>query len=868
MKKKILSILLALCMVLCMIPSVAAAGTSAGVQINSTNFPDAIFRNYVYTNFDKDKDSYLSKEEIANAETVSVTNTNVASLSGIENLSSLKRLYCDKTKLTAIDLSRNTNLITLMCGNSGFDSLDLSSNIALKYLYCNDSDLTELDLKENTALIQLSCENNAKMTSIKLNGCTALTNVVCQGNFALKEIDLSGCDALAAVDCQRNGLLSLDISDKKKLEVIDCSSNNDLVFLNLSGADALTNVTCNYTSLKTLDASAKPKLQRLECKISKLSSLDLSGDTALVYLNCEGNAIQTLDLSQNVALEELDCSENQIEDPFDLSKNVALTSLDCIYNRLDSLDTSYNTALATLNCSFNTYLSKLNVSGNNELVSLRCSNGSLSKLDVSGNTKLQYLDCSNNRLTSMDLSKNTQLTGFSGSSASYASYLVNITSDREFDLTKLPGKFELSKASNWEGGSVTGTTLTFEEGTNTVSYKYDCGNEKTATFKLAVHEHTEYGEWVSNGSGTHSRNCAVVGCVYTGTEKCSGGNATCTEQATCTICGEKYGDVDLTNHIGGTEVKDAEAATCTETGYTGDTYCTNCNAKISDGSEIEALGHEESETYKYDKTSHWKICLREGCDETFDAAEHSGGVATIEKPAECEICGQPYGRCLPGSATISGTIVTAKLGKEITVDLNLETNTGLASMLVELDYDKSILEFVSAENGEVFSDESFTGTQEESETQVLSWINGTSKENITATGKLAILKFRIKNEAAAGNYEISFKCSSEKYEAIDAEMNAVNVTANPAEVTVVNFYYGDVDGNDSVDSSDVLWLKRYLAKWKGYTINEEAADLDSDEAVTLRDITILQRYIAGWTGYDKLPVTEVTLPVADTQQAI
>ena len=42
-----------------------------------------------------------------------------------------------------------------------------------------------------------------------------------------------------------------------------------------------------------------------------------------------------------------------------------------------------------------------------------------------------------------------------------------------------------------------------------------------------------------------------------------------------------------------TEVRNAKEATCTEDGYTGDTYCKDCNEKIADGKTIPAKGHTE-----------------------------------------------------------------------------------------------------------------------------------------------------------------------------------------------------------------------------------------------------------------------------------
>ena len=68
--------------------------------------------------------------------------------------------------------------------------------------------------------------------------------------------------------------------------------------------------------------------------------------------------------------------------------------------------------------------------------------------------------------------------------------------------------------------------------------------------------------------------------------------------ANCTICYYKgtdtyvyqWGQLDPKNHDGGTEVKNAKAATCTEKGYTGDTYCKDCDAQLSTGTVIPAHG--------------------------------------------------------------------------------------------------------------------------------------------------------------------------------------------------------------------------------------------------------------------------------------
>ena len=104
-------------------------------------------------------------------------------------------------------------------------------------------------------------------------------------------------------------------------------------------------------------------------------------------------------------------------------------------------------------------------------------------------------------------------------------------------------------------------------------------------------------------------NCEE-GKAYENTHSFGQGNMYLKSAATCisppvyyTSCGTCYykgtdtyvyqwGNLDPDNHEGGTEIKNAKAATCTEKGYTGDTHCKGCDVKLSDGTDIPALGHK------------------------------------------------------------------------------------------------------------------------------------------------------------------------------------------------------------------------------------------------------------------------------------
>ena len=82
----------------------------------------------------------------------------------------------------------------------------------------------------------------------------------------------------------------------------------------------------------------------------------------------------------------------------------------------------------------------------------------------------------------------------------------------------------------------------------------------------------------------------------------------------CERCGATREDESPKNpdrHEGGKEVRSRVDATCTESGYTGDTYCADCGALISRGTAVAALGHQWTDaTYSSPKT-----CSRCGATE-------------------------------------------------------------------------------------------------------------------------------------------------------------------------------------------------------------------------------------------------------------
>ncbi len=72
------------------------------------------------------------------------------------------------------------------------------------------------------------------------------------------------------------------------------------------------------------------------------------------------------------------------------------------------------------------------------------------------------------------------------------------------------------------------------------------GSTKEVTLAALGHA---YGNWTSNGNGTHTRVCANDS-SHTETGDCTGGTATCTAKAVCETCGSAYGEKNPDNHTG------------------------------------------------------------------------------------------------------------------------------------------------------------------------------------------------------------------------------------------------------------------------------------------------------------------------------
>ena len=377
----------------------------------------------------------------------------------IEAVKEIKCYYEDIRSLTGIEYF--TALQTLECYSNQLTSLDISGNTALKSLDCAKNQLAALDVSQNTALESLDCADNQLTT-----------------------LDVSRNTALKSLDCAKNQLTTLDVSQNTALESLNCADNQ----------------------VTSLDISQNTALESLICASNKLTALNVSGNATLKFLDCSTNELTELNVDQNVALNTLDCRNNRLTS-LNVSLNLNLQDLNCAKNKLAALDVQKNTALESLYCGYN-QLTVLDVGQNRSLDSLSCENNLLTSLNVSQNTRLNLLLCFNNHLTSLDTSNQKWLHTLSCDNNNYP---ITITNDRNYDLSNLPGTFDVNKASNWSGGTVSGNILTVDHDKDSVTYTYDCGNGRTKNFMLTCGKASYTVNFNTNGGSEVDTQTVVHG---------------------------------------------------------------------------------------------------------------------------------------------------------------------------------------------------------------------------------------------------------------------------------------------------------------------------------------------------------------------
>lgn len=200
-----------------------------------------------------------------------------------------------------------------------------------------------------------------------------------------------------------------------------------------------------------------------------------------------------------------------------------------------------------------------------------------------------------------------------------------------------------------------GFTLAPANGGQRIVVTDKAGN--TAEMTVTVNDGHTYGEWTSNGDGTHTRRCTVDGCTGSETKDCSGGTATCSEKAKCSVCGVGYGDLNPAHHANLVNVP-AKAATTSAEGNIEYWHCGGCGKYYKDAAAQDEIKQEDTVIAKrrvYYAPSLYPV--RNGTNPP-SGTEYSGGVyglifrAAVSGITGVQVDGRTVGR---GSYTVEGS---------------------------------------------------------------------------------------------------------------------------------------------------------------------------------------------------------------------
>lgn len=357
----------------------------------------------------------------------------------------MKQRFTKRTRLVSALLT-----LAMVCTFLPFSAF--AANTASTGIAFNSPDfkLNFPDEEFRSFLINHCDTNNDGVLDVDIKSMTIPTG------YAIKSLKgIQHFEALEKLDCHGIGLTELNVSLNYKLSELDCSGNQLKEYLPILSS-GLKKLNCSNNRLTHMNLGRRSglNLEEVDCSNNEIRNIVMDSVGELVKFDCSNNELMALDVSRCYQLKQLNCSVNQLVE-LDVKNQTNLTLLDCHHNELTELD----------------------VSRNQNLTSLTCDGNQLTTLDLSKNTSLSHLSCSENRLACVDFSNMVGSTINADGNRHPIAVLTNGT----FDLNTLHG-FDVGKASNWHGGSVSGTTLSVKAGANEVSYQYDCGKGVKPTF--------------------------------------------------------------------------------------------------------------------------------------------------------------------------------------------------------------------------------------------------------------------------------------------------------------------------------------------------------------------------------------------------
>ena len=195
-----------------------------------------------------------------------------------------------------------------------------------------------------------------------------------------------------------------------------------------------------------------------------------------------------------------------------------------------------------------------------------------------------------------------------------------------------------------------------------------------------------------------------------------------------------------------------------------------------------------------------------------------------------------------GVTVSAGHIDRALRGQYVDVAVTLEQNlAGVSTIFLNMGYDAAVLEKVEIIPSGLLPISALPPVG--ANPFRLNFADLGSHQNLIGTGQLAIVRFRVLDDAALGTTPITLNVVS-AYKYLNLGMVEVDAAAVNGSVTVATIIPGDVNGDGQVTSADLMLLSLYLA---GHPVQicYIASDVNGDGRITSADLMLLSLYLAG-----------------------
>ena len=336
-----------------------------------------------------------------------------------------------------------------------------------------------------------------------------------------------------------------------------------------------------------------------------------------------------------------------------------------------------------------------------------------------------------------------------------------------------------------------------------------------------------------DGDCTTEVTCSVCGEVTTAANAShTGGIATCTNLAKCSVCEKEYGLLaeHISNPDDGDCTTEVACSVCGEiiveanASHTGGiATCTNLARCSVCDKEYGLLAEHIPNADDGDCTTEVTCSV---CGEVTTAANasHTGGRATCKHLAECSVCGKEYGELgehegetvwvkhldshylvysccylkiteatehtiVDGSCTECGFNPTISIGTvevsagdtQVEIAISVRDNPGIAGLMMKVQYSSDVLVLTNASSGEALSALTFTAPSNLNSNCTFLWDSTNIEDEDIKDGELLVLTFDVLSSAAAGEYSVLLKIS-----AYDNELNPFTFIIEGGKVTIKN----------------------------------------------------------------------------------